>query len=367
MSRKTDEKSKTVFILPALTAGGAERVLITLMNGLDRDRFKPALITINNKGSLGGLIQADIPFYSLQSRVALCLPKLYVRLKTLRPALVVSTMAHMNFALLLLQPLFPKTRFIVREAVTPSFILKSHPFLAPFIRMAYRYLYPRADVIISPAQAIINELRALSGLEKLNHVLLHNPVHTDLIFAPTKLNDPERENTVYFIAAGRLHHQKGFDRLIESLAQLQHPYNWKLTILGEGAERLRLEALIEEKGLTGKVSLPGLVENPWPQYAAADCFLMPSRWEGLPNAVLEALACGTPVIATAEAGGIEEIAALAPAGAVTVASDMTMFIRAIEKVKPNPVSGRRVSLLPHEFHYRKIMAEFSKILEKLNS
>src|SRR5690606_2827716 len=133
----------------------------------------------------------------------------------------------------------------------------------------------------------------------------------------------------------RLHPQKGFDRLIEALPRLNMPCDWHVTILGEGGEREKLESLIRLHGFENRVSLHGYTAAPWPHIAASDMFLLPSRFEGLPNVALEALACGTPVIATAESGGIAEIAETAN-GHVTIVSTMDDFIAEMEKVKPSP-------------------------------
>ena len=144
----------------------------------------------------------------------------------------------------------------------------------------------------------------------------------------------EDEKLVRFIACGRLVKQKGFDRLIPLLAQFDTPYQWRLDIIGEGPERERLELLIQQLGLQNNVFLQGLILSPYDYFAGADCFLMPSRYEGLPNVVLEALACGTPVIATSESGGINEIANDCVNGAVKVVHDMTDFITEMTKIVP---------------------------------
>ena len=79
-----------------------------------------------------------------------------------------------------------------------------------------------------------------------------------------------------------------------------------LTILGDGADKLLLECRIASLNLGDRVELRGFDPNPWAYYAGADAFLLPSRWEGMPNAALEALACGTPVIAMSHAGAVRK-------------------------------------------------------------
>lgn len=350
---------KIVFVLPALTAGGAERVLITLMNGLDRGIFAPAFITVSAQGELRGLIDPAIPFHALadRARVGRSLPALYCKLRELRPDIVVSTMAHMNFAVLLLKPFFPRTRFIVREAITPSFILQDRGTARPLVWFLYKWLYPKADLVISPAQIIIDEFRDVLRINVASHVVLPNPVDLEKIRTPAPL-PPRAAACPHFVCAGRLHTQKGFDRLIENIPA---EMNFHLTILGEGPERAGLESLIARRGMQGKITLVGLAANPWPYYAAADAFLLPSRWEGLPNVALEALACGTPVIATAESGGIAEIAA-ASGDVVTVVKDMDEFIAEMRKVKSAPAAQFRPSLLPRVYDRASVCGAFTALI-----
>ncbi len=360
------EKIKTVFILPALTAGGAERALITLMNGINKEIYDSSLVVVNNTGPMRKIMDESIPFYSLDSKkVSLSILKLYKQLKKLEPDIVISTMVHMNLCLMLLKPFLPKTRFIIREAITPSYIMTQHFLMAFALKMAIRFLYPKASAVMSPARIIIDEYRDDLGLKCKNHRLLYNFVDMDRI-RTKEINFSElrgyRRKTTQFVAAGRLHSQKGFGRLIKALPDLNLKNDWRLTIFGEGPERHRLEKLIAKHNLTENVFLYGLSDNPWPHFAMADCFLLPSRWEGLPNVVLESLACGTPVIASHQAGGIAEIAELSPPEAVTVVNDMTDFVRAMEKVEPLEERVTKPSLLAEPFQKQGVLDKFEIIL-----
>ena len=102
---------------------------------------------------------------------------------------------------------------------------------------------------------------------------------------------------------------------------------------------------------------------PWPHFAGADAFLLPSRWEGMPNAALEALACGTTVIATPEAGGIAEVAAEAAGGAVTVAAAGAPFEAAMAAVRASPPEGPRASLLPARFEVAAVAERLGALLD----
>ncbi|MCE7887566.1 MAG: glycosyltransferase [Alphaproteobacteria bacterium PRO2] len=353
-------KPVIAFILPDLSAGGAEMVLIRLMNALPREKYDPVLVTVRSDGVLKDFIGPGIPFHPLHaSHVTMALPKLYKKLREINPAVVVSTMAHMNFATLTLRPFFKNTKFIVRESTVPDCTLEERGALGPVIRMLYPMLYRLADKIIAPAQIILEKMNSQLKIPSKTMGILPNPVDISTINISTP---PAANNgTIRFIAAGRLHPEKGFDRLIKALKDY-HGTAWHLTLLGEGEQREQLEYMIKALKFEDKVSLPGFRREPWQEFSAADCFLLPSRWEGLPNAALEALACGTPVIAMRDAGGIVEIAAEAPQGAVTLAHTMQDFLKAMEKVAP---AQQKKSLMPERYEKNRVNADFEKLLQEM--
>lgn len=366
--KNSHKKVKLLFVLPALVSGGAERVLINLMNAVDDQRYDRALLTVKDDGELGSLVAENVARHGLgMRRFLFCLPALYRKLRALSPDVVVSTMTHMNFALLILKPFFPRTRFFVREAITPSYFFEKYPSAAWLIKMLYRCLYPRSDLVFSPSDAISKEFDDLFSKKWIESFVLRNPVASEDLRAAANSEFPTGFNGIRFVACGRLVPQKGFDRLIKTLAATPPLDDWHLTILGEGTQRPELENLIVAGGLSDRIALPGLQANPYGYFASADCFFLPSRYEGLPNVVLESLACGTPVIATRESGGIAEIAALLDdenKAAVTIVDNMADFAVAYRCVKAGRKKAVSTSLLPAEYEKAAILQQFEELLDK---
>ncbi|MAH06447.1 MAG: hypothetical protein CL561_12900 [Alphaproteobacteria bacterium] len=366
--RNKSELIKVVFVLPSLTAGGAERVLLNLMNGLDKNIFLPTIVTVSNSGDLHYLIRAGIQHHALnRNSVFKSAPNLFKVLKGLTPDIIVSTMAHMNFAVMALKPFFPDTKFVIREAITPSFFFEKYKNRSFIIKNLYKRYYPKADVLLSPASTILDEFTASLSLDDDNFMVLPNSVDIDKMRSQDNFQpiSTARKTRVDYVACGRLGKQKGFDRLINMLPKLNHTHDWRLTIYGEGAERENLESLINSLGLNEQVYLPGLVKEPYTQFAQADCFLLPSLFEGLPNVILETLACGTPAIATKESGGIHEIAKHTAPDALNVVQSMDKFITQMREVRPDPVQSFRKSLLPDVYHKQAVVSRFNGLLLSL--
>jgi glycosyltransferase involved in cell wall biosynthesis len=356
------------FVLPSFAGGGAERVMLNLLSQLDRAQFSPSLIVLSGDGPLADLVPGDIALTDLaRPRLRHAMPALIGAIRRARPRAVVSSLGYVNLALIACRYLLPfGTRIILREANMPSLSLAAGP-RPRLMRWLYRRYYPRADAVICSSHLMMGEMSGDIGVARTRLHLLPNPVDAPALRAGLGALPAREGNAVSFIAAGRLTRQKGFDRLIEAFADL--PGENRLTILGEGPERGALQALCDNLGLGDSVKLPGFEEKPWPHYAAADAFLLPSRWEGMPNAALEALACGTPVIATPESGAIAEAAAAAAKGAVTSAPWGESFAAAMAEVKAGrgetPRPSLRPSLLPPGHEPAAVARRFENILRQI--
>ena len=354
--------NRIAFVLPSFAGGGAERVVLTLAGALPAARFDTHIVVLDGTGPLRGEVRDGLPVHDLgQARLRRGWPALGTCLRRLRPQVVVPTIVHLNLAVLGMRPCLGRgTRIYARESNTPSRSLESLSRPALF-RWGCRRLYPRADGILCNARVVAGELARDFRVPRDRIHLIDNPVDTMRLRDAAAPAQRTPGPGARFVAAGRLTHQKGFDRLIDAMAHAG-PES-RLTILGEGPEREPLGRRVAALGLEGRVTLAGFEAVPWPHYAGADAFLLPSRWEGMPNAALEALACGTPVIATPEAGGIAEVAADATAGVVAVVPIGTEFEAAMAAISPIPANGPRASLLPGRFELATVAPRLGALLE----
>lgn len=361
MAEPEHRRIRVTFVLPSFAGGGAERVVLTLVAGLDRARFAPSLVVLQGEGPLQALVPEDIAVTDLERpRLRHAWRRLGPALRAHDPDIVVPTISHINLATLMSRRRLPaRTRIIARESNTPSANLgaTSWPRLYPWL---YGRFCRKAQAILCPSRTIAKEFETEFAVDPNRLVVLPHPVDVDKI--RTLAAQPERESGsgLRFVAAGRLTHQKGFDRLIDMLPAL--PPDSRLTIFGEGQDRDALVARAKDRKVDDRVTFAGFAQTPWPHYAGADAFLLPSRWEGMPNAALEALAVGTPVIARKEAGGVTEIGA-SDAGLKIVDSD-DAFISAMASISPSEGQHLRNSLLPDRFTLASVIAEFEALLKR---
>jgi glycosyltransferase involved in cell wall biosynthesis len=348
-------------VLPSFAAGGAERVTLSHLARIDRARIAPNLIVLDGRGPLRELLPADVPVHDLaRPRLRRALPALIGALREARPDVVLGTMVHVNLALLAARPLLKgRPRLVLREANTPSRSLgaTAHPRL---MRTLYRRLMPRADAVLCNSRLMMDEIARDFALAPDRLVHLLNPVDVARLRTAASLTQREPGPGARFVASGRLERQKGFDRLIDMAASLSSDAH--VTIFGDGPDGPALRAQADQSQFGARVSFAGFSNSPWDAVAGADAFLLPSRWEGMSNAALEALALGTPVIATPEAGGIGELAAAAAPGAVTLAEAGPPFVAAMASVVPRPADGLRPSLLPPGYEPDALAARLSEIV-----
>ncbi len=357
------QQTTYLIVLPNFNGGGAERVALLIANELALRGKDVHLAVFSDIGPLRALASDLLHVHNLRKdRLRSAAPALVKLICDLRPRVVFSTLGYVNLVLLALKWFLPAdVRLWIREANLPSLSLRQnkHHLL---MRLSYSLLYPRADLLICSSNRMRDEFVEKFGIGPACIAVLPNPVSERSIRESASLTKCVPDGGTRFIAAGRLTAQKGFDRLLRYFAEMPDTDS-RLVILGDGPLGEKLARLATELCVGDRVSFKGFVRNPWAYFANADAFVLPSRWEGMPNAALEALACGVPVIATPESGGISEVAEQAQSGAVTVVEAGPDFIAAMQRVTARRETGLRPSLLPPAYRVDSVIDRFEGWLD----
>jgi glycosyltransferase involved in cell wall biosynthesis len=310
MTRRTS----VVLLLPSLHGGGAERVMVHIANHLDRGRYEPSVVLGAVEGPYLRDVRPDVPIHGLggATRARTAVPSVVRALRRLRPDVVLSTVGS-NFAVALARPFLPRRLGVIfREGNSTSAFLadvaRTSPGRAAVYRAIYRALYARADRVVCQSDFMLNDLATRFRVPRARLTRIHNPVDVDAIRA--RLTEPVvyAGRGPHLVTAGKLEHQKGYDLLIAAFARVlaSHPAA-TLTLVGEGTEHAALEAAATSLGIASAVRFLGFQPNPFPYFAAADLFVSSSRYEGFANVITEAMACGTPVVATDCPGASREV------------------------------------------------------------
>jgi glycosyltransferase involved in cell wall biosynthesis len=300
-----------LFIIPTLTGGGAERVIVTLAKYLDRRRFRVALAVVDTRDAvLREDIPADVEFIDLGAgRVRYAMTRIIALAWRTKPDVLFSTLGHLNVALAMVRFLLPRgIRTVARETTVVSCSLRLQRHRGTWEAL-YRWFYRRHDEVICQSRYMRDDLVRNFRFPESRACVIHNPVDVDRIRTlaeqPASLPEVARD-AVRLVAAGRFDREKGFDLLIEALRLLDLS-SVHLTLLGQGPLADELQQQVRISGLDARVFFAGFQKNPFPWFARADALVLSSSYEGFPNVVLEALACGTPVIAVPAPGGTREI------------------------------------------------------------
>jgi glycosyltransferase involved in cell wall biosynthesis len=313
MKNKITSKERFAFFLPGLYDGGAERIMLNLANGITSRGYLVDLVLARAEGPFMGQVPDSVRLVDLNApRVISSTPALVRYIRRERPKALLSILYANYIALWARRLSGVPMRVILGEHNTLSSVVRGSddPRLHLYPSLA-KWFYPWADGIVAVSGGVADDLAKSARIPRERIQVIYNPIVTPDLFDKSKLpiEHPwfKPGEPAVFLAVGRLTRQKAFDVLIQAFAQVKKNHRVRLMILGEGDERLALEAMIKEYDLAQDISLPGFLPNPYPYMAHAAAFVLSSRWEGLPTVIVEAMALGTPIISTDCPSGPREI------------------------------------------------------------
>ena len=248
---------------------------------------------------------------------------------------------------------------IINEQVHPTLSAKLSPNLVErFMPLLKRLFYPHADAIVAVSHGVADDLAKVTRIPRGRIRVIYNPVVIpDLL---QKVEEPVKHpwfsdgSQPIVLGVGRLHIQKDFPTLIKAFAMVRQKRPVKLVILGDGEERPRLEALVKKLGLENDVWMPGFVDNPFTFMAKVSVFVLSSAWEGFGNVLVEALACGCPVVSTDCPSGPSEILEGGKWGKLVPVGDHEKLAEAILETIENPPDREKLKQRGMDFHIDKI-------------
>ncbi|ERJ18328.1 12-diacylglycerol 3-glucosyltransferase protein [Salinisphaera shabanensis E1L3A] len=213
---------------------------------------------------------------------------------------------------------------------------RKHPWRWRHFYAFCRHFYSQADALASVSDGVGQDLVRIVGVAHPQVETLSNPVVSPRLAAraaePVTHAWLQSDAPPLIVAVGRLSPEKNHALLLHAFARLRASRpDVRLAILGEGSERTHLESLRDELGLTECVLMPGWVDNPHAWMARATMVALSSNWEGLGNVLIEALACGVPVVATDCPHGPREVLDHGRYGRLVPVNDVDAFASAIEQ------------------------------------
>lgn len=373
MVDKLETLTKRITIVtPSLSCGGAERAVVLVAEGLVQNDHIVSIVTISEKDkdfyqlsnkinrlALNVASKSPTPFHAIWNNFYR-IWKLRKTLQSLQPDVVISFLDSTNI-LTLLSLIYTKYPVLVSEQNNPATETQS---LWSKLR---RFTYPMASKVVSCSEGVDNYF---DWLPKSKRGVIYNPVQS-VPNEPFEVNVPigADKNKKWAIAMGRLTRQKGFDLLLASFRQIadNHP-DWQLLIFGEGELRGELEKMRDDFGLNNQVIFPGLTSDPIAMFKSSKLFVLSSRWEGLGVVILEALACGLPVVSMDCPSGPREVIRNEIDGLLVPNEDITSFALAMDRLMSNDEDRQKLASRTLEaverFSIDKIVKEWEFIIRE---
>jgi glycosyltransferase involved in cell wall biosynthesis len=396
---------RIAFLLDNMEGGGVQRMTLALAGEFARHGYGSDVLVCRNEGELLPIVPTSVRLLDLGTgsalatcglamasgayiatavavdqllsrrwlRYARCLPPLTRYLATERPACLIAATPRINIlAVLATRASRSTTRSIVTERISIGAKLADRPEfrfrrLIPLMKRSYRL----ASQVVAVSEDLADDVATQLSLSRAQVLAIHNPVIGPEFGAALSepLDDPWfcPGAPPVVLSAGRSSHQKDFATLLRAFADVRRQQPCRLMILGQQTGRSRqlrsrqLIALSDELGIRDDVRLHGFVLNPFPYMAHAAVFVLSSRYEGLPGVLIQAMACGTPVVSTACPTGPREILEDGRYGRLVPVGDATALGKAILDTLAEPPERQPLIDRARHFSVERAFARYREL------
>jgi glycosyltransferase involved in cell wall biosynthesis len=287
-------------------------------------------------------------------------------LATVQPATLIAAHTPCNLAAVWARRLAAApTRLVLTEHVPLSQLTTKSKWRA--VRRAVQHGYPRADAIVAVSDGVADDLARNAKLLRRRIGTIYNPVVPPDLPARAAAPAPhpwlaQAGGPPVVVAAGRLEGQKNFPLLLDAFARLRQRRPARLLILGDGDKRAQLKAQAQALRIPDDVALPGFVANPYAAFARAALFVLSSDYEGLPTVLIEALACGCPVVSTDCPSGPAEILDGGRFGELVPVRDAPALAAAMARTLDHPLLAETLRTRGGEFSLERSVAQYLALL-----
>ncbi len=356
---------KVAFFLPGLHGGGAERVALNLLQGMVDQGYQPDLLVGQLEGDMAEQVPTGVNTINLQKpRVIACVPALARYLREERPDALVAHIFHSNLAAILAGKMAKGSTRIIGVEHNAMGKALSQSFKTRVVKQVMKLLYPGADIIVGVSDGVCRDICESLGVAEEKVLTIYNPVVNDaLLLKAEEIPDHPwiDSDQPLFLGLGRLAPEKDFPNLLQAFAEFRKSREGKLLILGEGALRAQLEDQIEELGIGDDVEMPGFCQNPYGYLSKATALVLSSEWEGLPTVLIEALACGCPVVSTDCPMGPDEILEGGKYGPLVPMKDPVALAKAMIEITDNPPNRDLLRERGAWYSYKRSVDRYLKV------
>ena len=330
---------KISFFIDSLAGGGAERVMLNLANHYAGQGYSVDIVLAHKRGEYLNDVDERVRLIDLNvSRFWQYFVPLIRYFRQERPVVMLSATTILNLLAILTKKLaMVDTRLVVSEHIDIQSFAERGALQKPkIVKRLIRFIYPQADQIVAVSKGAANSLASFANLPVEIIKPIYNGVidqhKLDLAMQPIDhpwFGEAEQRDFPVILGVGRLQDQKNFAMLLRAFAKLRKKMPARLIILGEGELRHTLQQQAEKLKIDSDVSLHGFADNPFKYLKNANVFALSSFYEGLPTVLIEALACGCPVVSTDCPSGPNEILENGRYGALVPVDNDEAFANAL--------------------------------------